>query len=151
VVDVGSGRSRICAASALASCAQYVFLCPSLKIARQVQAEMRPKSHLFICERVRFATPATFASKVQTVAMFQDRSAVLIINMQNSRHSESDLLRLQSCAAAVMMQGSLLLYIDCGLSASVDLNVATHVENGTRGRWLLIHKGPQLKVLQLSA
>jgi hypothetical protein len=151
VLDLGSGSTGVCAVAALASCAQYVFLCPSLQNARSIQAEMRPSSHLFVCERLKFATTSTFTHTVQAVQLLQDRPAVLILHIRNGSCSESELLRMQSCAAAELMQGSLLIYIDYGLSKPLDLAFAENSEDGNGVRWLLIHKGRHFKVLQLSA
>lgn len=152
VVDLGSGGTGLCAFSALESCALYVYLCASLELVHSIQAQIRPSSHLFVCERLRFATTADmFAPSTRAATMLQQRPTVFIVRIGIDPCCSYTVAGMRCIAAAALVPGSLLVFID-GTPHLPDEGSDLKCREDSNGlQWVLMHKGRQFRVLKLAA
>ena len=117
-----------------------------------IQARLRPCSHLFVCERLRFTTTThTFAPPTRAATLLNQAPAVLIVNIDKDSRCSGDIADLQRVAAEALVPKSLLVLMDGGLHPpGGDHDLQCRV--GTSGpQWMVLHTGQLFRVLELTA
>lgn len=76
---------------------------------------------------------------------------MLIVRIARGDCHKSAMEIMQSCAAAQLVRGSLLVYMDGGLCDPIDVDMPQHSEVKNALQWSPMHTGRHFKVFQLSA
>lgn len=92
-----------------------------------------------------------FVTAPHAAKLLQHKPTLLIVRIGKDSCRSSEITSLLRIAAAELVQGSLAVFIDCGLCPPLDLEIPASRVDKNGLKWVLMYTGQQFKALQLTA